>query len=87
MLCFRGQQGIDSPQGKVRVSDKQTYVGDLRDGWPILLFVLTGKLHKHKEAFVLAICRACSHFTETDFVVENCMKFTLNVSWEVWLVF
>ena len=29
---------------------------------------------KHKEVFVLAICRACS-------------QFTFNVSWEVWLVF
>lgn len=36
---------------------------------------------KHKKVFVLAICRACSHFSEI--AALNCKKFPFNVSREV----
>ena len=43
---------------------------------------------KHKEVFVLGICRACSQFTGKQILWSQITRnLHFNVSWEVWLVF
>ena len=72
-MCSASEANKELIRHDVMVLDKQTYVRDLIstletvDQFSFLYW--QASYLKHKEAFVLAMCRFCSHFTETDFVV------------------